>query len=53
MTGTMDGGVIQLGHPLLDAYLELVAARARTNTLLAQAQGISLRHMSGTRKVCR
>ena len=37
MTGTMDGGVIQLGHPLIDAYLELVAARARANTLLAQA----------------
>ncbi len=30
-------GLIQLGHPLLDAYLELVAARARPNTLLAQA----------------
>lgn len=37
MTATMDGAVIQLGHPLVDAYLELVAARARTNTLLAQA----------------
>lgn len=33
----MDGGVIQLGQPLIDAYLELVAARARANTLLAQA----------------
>jgi site-specific recombinase XerD len=31
------GGVIRLGHPLIDAYLELVAARARANTLLAQA----------------
>jgi integrase/recombinase XerD len=30
-------GLIQLGHPLLDAYLELVATRARPNTLLAQA----------------
>src|SRR6266567_2265163 len=35
--GTMDDGVIRLGHPLVDAYLELVAARARANTLLAQA----------------
>jgi integrase/recombinase XerD len=32
-----NGGVIQLGHPLVDAYLELVAVRARANTLLAQA----------------
>jgi integrase/recombinase XerD len=38
ITGTRDdGGVIRLGHPLIDAYLELVAARARANTLLAQA----------------
>jgi len=37
MTMTMDGGVIRLGQPLVDAYLELVAARARANTLLAQA----------------
>jgi integrase/recombinase XerD len=37
MTGTMDRSVIRLGHPLVDAYLELVAARARANTLLAQA----------------
>ncbi|MDQ6879726.1 MAG: tyrosine-type recombinase/integrase [Candidatus Dormibacteraeota bacterium] len=37
MTVTMNGGVIQLGHPLIDEYLELVAARARANTLLAQA----------------
>lgn len=29
------GGVITLGHPLLDAYIELVAARARWNTVLA------------------
>lgn len=32
-----DRCLIRLGHPLLDAYLELVAARARPNTLLAQA----------------
>jgi site-specific recombinase XerD len=37
MTATTDGGVIRLGHPLVDAYLEWVAARARPNTLLAQA----------------
>jgi site-specific recombinase XerD len=37
MTRTTSGGVIRLGHPLVDAYLELVAARARANTLLAQA----------------
>ena len=30
-------GVIHLGHPLLDAYVELVAARARWNTVLATA----------------
>ena len=29
--------LIRLGHPLVDACLELVAARARWNTLLAQA----------------
>jgi hypothetical protein len=28
---------VRLGHPLLDDYLELVAARARRNTLLAAA----------------
>src|SRR6266536_224233 len=33
-----DGGeLVRLGHPLLDAYLELVAARARWNTVLATA----------------
>jgi integrase/recombinase XerD len=34
-----DGGGhgVRLGHPLLDDYLELVAARARPNTLLATA----------------
>src|SRR3979411_3344406 len=37
MTGTMDDGVIRLGHPLVDAYLQFVAARARANTQLAQA----------------
>ena len=31
------GTVIRLGHPLVDAYLELVGARARLNTLLAVA----------------
>jgi hypothetical protein len=35
--GTVGSGVIRLGHPLVDAYLEFVAARARANTLLAQA----------------
>ena len=29
--------VIRVGHPLLDAYVELVAARARWNTVLATA----------------
>jgi len=31
------GDLIRLGHPLLDVYLDLVSARARTNTLLATA----------------
>jgi len=31
------GALIQLGHPLLDAYLDLVTARARPNTVLATA----------------
>jgi site-specific recombinase XerD len=31
------GSVIRLGHPLVDAYLELVGSRARLNTLLATA----------------
>jgi site-specific recombinase XerD len=31
------GELIRLGHPLLDAYLDLVSARARQNTLLATA----------------
>ena len=28
---------IQPGHPLLDAYLDLVSARARPNTVIATA----------------
>jgi integrase/recombinase XerD len=33
-----DGGVVlRIGHPLLDAFLELVAARSRPNTVLATA----------------
>ena len=35
--GGVGGERIGLGHPLLDAYLELVAARARWNTVLATA----------------
>ena len=31
------GELIRLGHPLLDAYLDLVTARARPNTVLATA----------------
>jgi integrase/recombinase XerD len=34
---TGGGELIHLGHPLLDAYLELTAARARWNTVLASA----------------
>ena len=30
-------GLIRVGHPMLDACLELVAARGRPNTLLANA----------------
>jgi integrase len=33
--GTVGG--VRLGHPLVDAYLDLVAARCRPNTVLAQA----------------
>ena len=33
---------IALGHPLLDDYLEFVAARARTNTLLAVAYDLKV-----------
>ena len=32
-----DGQVPRLGHPLLDDYLGMVAARARPNTVLATA----------------
>jgi integrase/recombinase XerD len=32
-----DGQVPRLGHPLLDDYLDMVAARARPNTVLANA----------------
>lgn len=42
LTGT-DGGVsVRLGHPLLDAYLEFVAARCRPNTLRAQAYDLKV-----------
>lgn len=34
--------LIRLGHPLVDAYLELVAARARQNTVLAQAYDLKV-----------
>jgi site-specific recombinase XerD len=34
--------LIRLGHPIVDAYLELVAARARPNTLLAQAYDLKV-----------
>jgi integrase/recombinase XerD len=33
---------VRLGHPLLDAYLELVAARARPNTLVATAYDLQV-----------
>lgn len=36
-SGDADGEVIRVGHPLLDAYIELVTARARWNTVLATA----------------
>lgn len=32
-----DGQVPRLGHPLLDDYLDMIAARARPNTVLATA----------------
>ncbi len=35
--GAAGGAVIRVGHPLLDAYVELVTARARWNTVLATA----------------
>ena len=34
--------LVRLGHPLVDGYLELVAARARPNTLLAQAYDLKV-----------
>ena len=34
--------LIRVGHRLLDAYLELVAARARPNTVLAQAYDLKV-----------
>jgi len=36
-SGAAGGEVIRVGHPLLDAYVELVTARARWNTVLATA----------------
>ena len=36
-SGVAGGEVIRVGHPLLDAYIELVTARARWNTVLATA----------------
>ena len=36
-TGAAGGEVIRVSHPLLDAYVELVTARARWNTVLATA----------------
>ncbi len=35
-------GLTRVGHPLLDAYLELVAARGRPNTVLAQAYDLKV-----------
>jgi integrase/recombinase XerD len=35
--GAAGDDVIQVGHPLLDDYVELVTARARWNTVLATA----------------
>jgi len=34
--------LIQVGHPLLDSYLELVEARCRPNTVLAQAYDLKV-----------
>jgi len=33
---------VTLGHPLLDSYLQFLAARARTNTLLAVAYALKV-----------
>ncbi len=41
-TGPGGGELIRLGHPLLDAYLDLVAARARPNTLVATAYDLKV-----------
>lgn len=45
MRKSVDRGVVRsvvLGHPLLDDYLEFVAARARANTLLAAAYDLKV-----------
>ena len=47
-----DGRVPRLGHPLLDDYLDMVAARARPNTVLATAFDLKVfftRRRQGTR----
>ena len=36
-SGTGDGLVVSVGHPLVDAYLEFLRARARLNTIRAVA----------------
>jgi site-specific recombinase XerD len=36
------GALVRLGHPLVDAYLEFVGARARLNTLLAVAYDLKV-----------
>ena len=41
--------LIGLAHPLVDAHLELVAARARWNTLLAQAYDLKVLFAVDTR----
>jgi integrase/recombinase XerD len=38
----IDGGVPRLGHGLLDDYLDMVAARARPNTVLAAAYDLKV-----------
>jgi hypothetical protein len=50
--GATGGEVIRVGHPLLDAYVELVAARARWNTVpghRVRLQGVLLDHRQGSR----
>ena len=37
-----ESGQIRLGHPLVDRYLEFVAARGRRNTLLAAAYDLKV-----------